>query len=59
MNSNYFQMQHFITESNWSARQLMNQVAREVSLTLPKKKLTALVIDESGWTKKGKKSVGV
>jgi SRSO17 transposase len=37
----------------------MNQVAREVSLTLPKKKLTALVIDESGWTKKGKKSVGV
>lgn len=59
MNTNYFQMQHFITESNWSTRQLMNQVAREVSLTLPKKKLTAIVIDESGWTKKGKKTVGV
>lgn len=38
---------------------MMDEVARKVSLTLPKKKLTALVIDESGWTKKGEKSVGV
>src|SRR5690554_1353513 len=52
MNGNYFQMQHFITESNWSTRRLMDQVAREVNSTLPKKKLTALIIDESGWTKK-------
>ena len=59
MDSNYFQMQHFITESNWSARQLMDQVARDVSGTLPKRKLTALIIDESGWRKKGDKSVGV
>jgi len=59
MNTNYFQMQHFITESNWSARQLMDEVAREVSDVLPKNKLTALIIDESGWTKKGEKSVGV
>ena len=56
MNSDYYQMQHFITESNWSARQLMNQVAREVSGTLPKKKFTALIIDEGGWVKKGDKS---
>jgi len=59
MNTNYFQMQHFITESNWSAHQLMDEVAREVSDVLPKNKLTALIIDESGWTKKGEKSVGV
>lgn len=59
MNVNYFQMQHFITESNWSARELMDQVARDVSAALPKRKLTALIIDESGWRKKGKKSVGV
>ncbi len=59
MNSDYYQMQHFITESNWSARRLMDQVAREVSGTLPKKKLTALIIDESGWVKKGEKSVAV
>lgn len=48
MNINYHQMQHFITESNWSARQLMDQVARDVSDALPKTKLTALIIDESG-----------
>jgi SRSO17 transposase len=59
MNINYHQMQHFITESNWSARQLMDQVARDVSDALPKTKLTALIIDESGWSKKGDKSVGV
>lgn len=52
-------MQHFITESNGSARQLIDQVSREVSLTLPKKKLTAIIIDESDCTKKGEKSVGV
>ncbi len=59
MNSDYYRMQHFITESNWSARQLMDQVACGVSATLPKKKLTALIIDESGWVKKGEKSVAV
>lgn len=59
MNSNYYQMQHFITESGWSARELIDQVAREVSSLLPKTKLTGLIIDESGWVKKGSKSVGV
>ena len=37
----------------------MDQVAREVSLTLPKKKLTTLIIDKNGWTEKGEKRVGV
>jgi SRSO17 transposase len=55
----YYQMQHFITESNWDALQLTDQVARTVSLVLPGRKMTALVIDESGWVKKGDKSVGV
>lgn len=59
MNVDYFQMQHFITESNWDARELIDQVAREVSSILPKRKLTGLLIDESGWVKKGDKSVGV
>ena len=59
MNFNYHQMQHFITESNWSARQLMDQAARDVSATLPGRKLTALIVDESGIAKKGRKSVGV
>ena len=59
MDSNYYQMQHFITESNWSARELIDQVAKEVNSLLPKHKLTGLIIDESGWVKKGNKSVGV
>jgi len=57
--ADYHQMQHFITESNWEAREVINQVAVEVSTVLPKRKLTGLIIDESGWVKKGNKSVGV
>lgn len=59
MFANYHQMQHFITESNWDYRALMDQVSRDVSHSLPKRKLTGLIIDESGWEKKGDKSVGV
>lgn len=59
LDANYHQMQHFITESNWDARSVIDQVSKEVSSTLPKRKLTGLIIDESGWVKKGDKSVGV
>lgn len=55
----YYQMQHFITESNWDARELIDKVAGSVSSILPKRKMTGLIIDESGWVKKGDKSVGV
>lgn len=57
--ADYHQMQHFITESKWDARAVMDHVAIEVSTVLPKRKLTGLIIDESGWVKKGSKSVGV
>lgn len=59
LDADYHRMQHFITESNWDARSVIDQVSREVSSTLPKRKLTGLIIDESGWVKKGDKSVGV
>ena len=55
----YFQMQHFITESNWDERLVIDQVASTISSVLPKRKMTALIVDESGWVKKGDKSVGV
>ena len=55
----YNQMQHFITDSNWDAREVINQATRKVSNVLPKRKLTGFIIDESGWAKKGEKSVGV
>ena len=59
MFANYHQMQHFITESPWDYRELIDKVALDVSNILPNRKLTGLIIDESGWEKKGEKSVGV
>lgn len=59
LDANYPQMQHFITESNWDGRSVIDQVSREVSSIPPKRKLTGLIIDESGWVKKVDKSVGV
>jgi SRSO17 transposase len=59
MFTNYHQMQHFISDSPWDHRKLIDQVALDVSCCLPKRKMTGLLIDESGWEKKGNKSVGV
>ena len=59
MSADYHQMQHFISASPWNHRMLIDQVALDVSRNLPKQKLKGLTIDESGWEKKGKKSVGI
>ena len=59
MFANYHQMQHFVTDSPWDHRELIDKVALDESRSLPKTKLTGLIIDESGWEKKGDKSVGV
>lgn len=58
-NTDYYQMQHFISDSNWDARAVMDQVVKDTSATLPRRKLTGLIIDETGTVKKGDKSVGV
>jgi len=58
MNFSYPQMQHLITEFTWSVRQLMDQAARDISATLPRRKLTALIVDESGRVKKAAKAGG-
>ena len=52
-------MQHFITDSQWDARNVMDKAALRASKELPKKRLTGLLIDETGIEKKGEKSVGV
>jgi SRSO17 transposase len=64
--SDYDQLQHFISDSPWDALAVMDSVAEKVSVSLAVKSATAgsttgvgLVIDESGWEKSGKKSVGV
>ena len=48
MFAGYRQMQHFITESPWDYRELMDKIAPDVSGSLPRRKLPGLIIDESG-----------
>ncbi len=57
--TDYYKMQHFITESNWSAREVVDLAAKRANRELPRHKLTGLIIDETGTVKKGEKSVGV
>jgi SRSO17 transposase len=64
--SDYDQLQHFISVSPWDSFEVMKSVAEKVHFTLSenpsKDKPTpslGLILDESGWEKSGKKSVGV
>jgi len=58
--SNYQQLQHFISDSEWDALAVMNDVAENTNQSL--EFLTGekgLILDESGNEKAGEKSVGV
>ncbi len=58
--SNYQQLQHFISESGWSAQEVIKEVGRQTARSLaPLKGERGLIIDESGNEKAGGKSVGV
>jgi SRSO17 transposase len=59
LDGEYHKLQHFISDSCWDASGVIDEVARNVDLSLPRHTLTGLLIDESGWVKKGDKSVGV
>lgn len=52
-------LQNFISDSKWSARDVMNQVAQQVNEQIGDEHETCLLIDECGIAKKGEKSVGV
>ncbi|MCG6861007.1 MAG: IS701 family transposase [Chromatiaceae bacterium] len=52
-------LQHFLSNSAWDERGVCAQVALEADALLGGTEDSALLIDESGITKKGKKSVGV
>jgi len=52
-------MQHFITNSPWDHRAVIDQVARDCDRLLGGHADSAFLIDESAIPKKGKKSVGV
>ena len=52
-------LQNFLTHSSWDERAVMDQVALDTNRWLGGTVDSALYIDESGFEKKGKKSVGV
>jgi SRSO17 transposase len=52
-------LQHFLSNSPWDERGVLDQVAREADGLLGGTPDSALLIDESGITKKGRHSVGV
>lgn len=53
-------MNHFISDSPWDGQAVMEQVARDVHQAFSRGKAKkGLLIDESGWKKSGKHSVGV
>lgn len=57
--ADYDATQHFISGSPWKAQALMDRVAREVDGIFGGTSDTCLLIDESGFTKKGEDSVAV
>jgi SRSO17 transposase len=57
--SNYQGIQQFVTDSPWDEGKLMEQVATEVNGILGGHPHSALLIDETGFVKKGEASVGV
>jgi SRSO17 transposase len=57
--SDYYALQHFISEAPWDHRAVMDQVSQEVnSLLQTDKTPIGFIIDESSHEKKGDKSVG-
>ncbi|MBC7572137.1 MAG: IS701 family transposase [Spirosoma sp.] len=58
--SDYQQLHHFISESNWDAFAVMRTVAQHTQQSLQAVDgEQGLLLDESGWEKAGTKSVGV
>jgi len=57
--SEYSQIQHFISESPWDARVGFDTVAEDTSKVLESYDRVALLLDESAHRKKGQHSVGV
>ena len=51
--------QYFISDSGWDTEPLLNKIASEADHLLGGQDDSALYLDESGFPKKGKKSVGV
>lgn len=59
IDSDYYQIQHFISESPWDARVGFDRVASDTGKLFASYERVGLLIDESAHRKKGKESVGV
>jgi SRSO17 transposase len=57
--SDHQAIQQFVTDTGWDAQAVMARVAENVNELIGSDESTCLIIDESGFRKKGKKSVGV
>ena len=55
----YQSLQHFISDSEWETRAVLDQVAREADRHLGGSENSGLLIDETSFQKKGESSVGV
>jgi len=55
----YQSLHHFLSTSDWNARAVLDQVAVEADRHLGGAEDSCLLLDESAFEKKGKKSVGV
>ncbi len=53
------ELQQFATDSKWSARAVMDQVAQDANALIGDRHNAGFLIDESDFAKKGKESVGV
>jgi SRSO17 transposase len=51
-------LQQFITHSKWSAREVLDLVARDADELIGDRSDAALILDESGFAKQGRMSVG-
>lgn len=52
-------LQHFLTNSQWDEQLIVNQIAADANNHIGGKQESCLIIDETGFPKKGDKSVGV
>ena len=57
--SNEQSLQHFLSNSRWSYRDVMNHVAKDASEVYRAGSDTCLIVDETAIEKKGQHSVGV
>lgn len=55
----YQSLQHFVSESEWDARAVLDQVAQEADRHLGGSDNSCLLLDETSFQKKGESSIGV